>query len=311
MLEALPAAGRRCRRWAWSSLTGAGRGFCAGGDVKAMAEGREFGGTTLEEKAQALRSRMEVSRWLHEMPKPTIAMVRGAAAGAGLSLALACDLRDRRATPRASPPPSRASATPATSAAAGSSRSSSAPPRRASSTTRPTSSTPRRPWPWASSTGWCPTPGWRRRRMALAARLAGGPRMALRYMKRNINAAETGTLKDCLDLEAWHHTRCGLHRGPPRSRPSLRRQARARLQGPLMAFTNELWQSIEPIYAAILRHPFLRGLTDGSLPRESFDSTPSRTPSICASSPGRCRWPAARAPRTTGSSCSTSTPPAR
>src|SRR6266704_3384054 len=74
-------------------LTGAGRGFCAGGDVKAMAEGREFGGTTLEEKAQALRSRMEVSRWLHEMPKPTIAMVRGAAAGAGLSIALACDLR--------------------------------------------------------------------------------------------------------------------------------------------------------------------------------------------------------------------------
>src|SRR5215831_1118419 len=58
-------------------LTGAGRGFCAGGDVKAMA----------------LRSRMETSRLLHEMPKPTIAMVRGAAAGAGLSLALACDLR--------------------------------------------------------------------------------------------------------------------------------------------------------------------------------------------------------------------------
>src|SRR3989441_788368 len=73
-------------------LTGSGRGFCAGGDVKAMAEGREFSGT-FEEKAQALRSSMEVSRWLHEMPKVTIAMVRGAAAGAGLSLALACDLR--------------------------------------------------------------------------------------------------------------------------------------------------------------------------------------------------------------------------
>ncbi|OGL14493.1 MAG: enoyl-CoA hydratase, partial [Candidatus Rokubacteria bacterium RIFCSPLOWO2_12_FULL_71_19] len=74
-------------------LTGAGRGFCSGGDVKAMAEGAEFGDMGLEDKAQALRGRMEVSRWLHEMPKPTIAMVRGAAAGAGLSMALACDLR--------------------------------------------------------------------------------------------------------------------------------------------------------------------------------------------------------------------------
>jgi thiaminase/transcriptional activator TenA len=37
-----------------------------------------------------------------------------------------------------------------------------------------------------------------------------------------------------------------------------------------MAFTQELWKSIGPIYAAILRHPFVRGLTDGSLPRESF-----------------------------------------
>ena len=36
---------------------------------------------------------MEVSRWLHEMPKPTLAVIPGAAAGAGLSLALACDLR--------------------------------------------------------------------------------------------------------------------------------------------------------------------------------------------------------------------------
>ena len=39
-----------------------------------------------------------------------------------------------------------------------------------------------------------------------------------------------------------------------------------------MAFTDELWQSIAPIYAAILRHPFVRGLTDGSLAREAFQS---------------------------------------
>jgi len=37
------------------------------------------------------------------------------------------------------------------------------------------------------------------------------------------------------------------------------------------AFTDELWHSTEPIYAAILRHPFIAGLTDGSLPRESFE----------------------------------------
>jgi thiaminase/transcriptional activator TenA len=37
-----------------------------------------------------------------------------------------------------------------------------------------------------------------------------------------------------------------------------------------MAFTAELWSAIAPIYEAILRHPFLRGLGDGSLPRESF-----------------------------------------
>src|SRR5919201_6013942 len=37
-----------------------------------------------------------------------------------------------------------------------------------------------------------------------------------------------------------------------------------------MPFTSELWSAIAPIYGAILRHPFLRGLTDGSLSRESF-----------------------------------------
>jgi thiaminase/transcriptional activator TenA len=37
-----------------------------------------------------------------------------------------------------------------------------------------------------------------------------------------------------------------------------------------MRFTEELWKSIAPIYAAILRHAFVKGLTDGSLPAESF-----------------------------------------
>ena len=37
------------------------------------------------------------------------------------------------------------------------------------------------------------------------------------------------------------------------------------------SFTDALWASIDPIYAAILRHPFISGLTDGSLPRERFE----------------------------------------
>jgi 2-(1,2-epoxy-1,2-dihydrophenyl)acetyl-CoA isomerase len=79
-------------------LTGAGRAFCAGGDVKSMAEGGEQRSAT--EATSQLRSRMEVSRILHELPKPTIAMINGPAAGAGLAFALACDLRIAGASAR-------------------------------------------------------------------------------------------------------------------------------------------------------------------------------------------------------------------
>ena len=81
-------------------LTGAGGAFCAGGDVKGFASraNRAAGadsdaGFNMEQRVQALRMGSELSRLLHEMPKPTLAVIPGAAAGAGLSLALACDLR--------------------------------------------------------------------------------------------------------------------------------------------------------------------------------------------------------------------------
>ena len=190
-------------------LTGAGCAFCAGGDVKAMAEGAEVAGGSLEERAQQLRARMEVSRWLHEMPKVTIAMVRGAAAGAGLSLALACDLRVASDTARFA----TAFARVGYSGDFGGS------------------------WYLTQLVGTAkarelyytadivdaqqaltlgivnrvvPDTRLEEETMALAGRLARGPRVAYRYMKRNFNAAESGTLKDCLDLEAWHHTRTGM-----------------------------------------------------------------------------------------------------
>src|SRR6202453_1957960 len=72
-------------------LKGAGGTFCVGGDVKSMAEGRAP--LPFEARLANLRRGMEVSRILHEMPKPVVAQVDGAAAGAGLSIALACDLR--------------------------------------------------------------------------------------------------------------------------------------------------------------------------------------------------------------------------
>ena len=78
-------------------LTGAGGAFCAGGDVKGQARAASArasaGRVSVAARVQGLRSGMELSRLLHEMPKPTLAVIPGAAAGAGLSLALACDLR--------------------------------------------------------------------------------------------------------------------------------------------------------------------------------------------------------------------------
>ena len=72
-------------------LTGAGRGFCAGGD---LAQTSTFADDQPEAVAVAeLRRLHRTSLLLHEMGKPTIAAVNGPCAGAGLSWACACDLR--------------------------------------------------------------------------------------------------------------------------------------------------------------------------------------------------------------------------
>lgn len=75
-------------------VTGAGRAFCAGGDVKGMAERNSSGGEgSVVSRVEVLRQQEEISLLLQEMPKPTICAVNGVAAGAGLSVALATDLR--------------------------------------------------------------------------------------------------------------------------------------------------------------------------------------------------------------------------
>jgi len=187
-------------------LTGAGPAFSAGGDVKAMAEGTSLAGATMEQKADRLRSRMEVSRLLHELSKPTIAMLRGPAAGAGLSMALACDLRIASDNARFT----TAFAKVGFSGDFGGSY----------FLTKLVGTAKARELYFTAElidAAEALRLGLVNRVVAdgeleaaalgLARQLAAGPRVALRYIKRNMNAAEHLSLKECLDLEAWHHTR--------------------------------------------------------------------------------------------------------
>lgn len=211
MLEALLSAVRRIATddaVGCIVLTGAGRGFCSGGDVRAMAERSETVAGTLESKAVDLRERMEVSRLLHESAKPTIAMVNGPAAGAGLSLALACDMRFMAAGARLS----TAFANVGYSGDFGGSffltqLVGSAKARelyllaeRVDAAEALRLGIANRVFPDAEL---------RAETMKVARRIAQGPRVAYRYMKRNLNAAESGSLAEVFDLEAWGHTRSG------------------------------------------------------------------------------------------------------
>ena len=90
LAEALETAGSE-RNVHVVVITGAGRAFCAGGDVTAMAEMMER--HDADEFSRLLGSARRVVTAIRQMTKPVIASINGPAFGAGFNLALACDLR--------------------------------------------------------------------------------------------------------------------------------------------------------------------------------------------------------------------------
>jgi 2-(1,2-epoxy-1,2-dihydrophenyl)acetyl-CoA isomerase len=192
-------------------LTGAGRGFCAGGDVAAQAQAARSSaaGPSPEQRADQLRANMEASRLLHEMPKPTIAMVNGVAAGAGMALALACDLRIVASSARMT----TAFAKVGLSGDFGGSYFLTrllgpALARELYFTSDVLDSARIAALGLASRV--VPDDQLTTETMALAHRFAAGPRVAYRAMKRNMKIAEEGSLADVLDQEAAGMMRCRL-----------------------------------------------------------------------------------------------------
>jgi 2-(1,2-epoxy-1,2-dihydrophenyl)acetyl-CoA isomerase len=73
-------------------VAGSGRAFCVGGDVAEIGEANAAAASPEAQSAE-LEAATEAALLLHDIPKPTIAAMRGGVAGAGLSLALSCDIR--------------------------------------------------------------------------------------------------------------------------------------------------------------------------------------------------------------------------
>jgi 2-(1,2-epoxy-1,2-dihydrophenyl)acetyl-CoA isomerase len=191
-------------------LTGAGKGFCAGGDVKGMAAGGNQGELTLDEAIHRQRTNQRATAGkLFKMPKPTIAALPGAAAGAGLSLALACDLRIMASNAIMT----TAFARVGFSGDYGGTY----------FLTQLVGSAKARELYYLSErvgaeealalglVNWVVDPAeLQAKTLEIATRLAQGPTVAYRYMKENLNRAMAGDVDECLDLEATHHVHTGF-----------------------------------------------------------------------------------------------------
>jgi len=192
-------------------LTGAGKGFCAGGDVKGMAARGDgtVGNNTIDGKIhqQRINQRATAGK-LFTMPKPTIASLPGPAAGAGFSLACACDLRVMSSTAIMT----TAFARVGFSGDYGGTY----------FLTQLVGSAKARELYFLSDrisadeayrlglANWvCAPEALEAKTREIALRLANGPTVAYRYMKENLNRAMAGEMGECLDLEATHHVHCG------------------------------------------------------------------------------------------------------
>ena len=182
-------------------LTGAGKAFCSGGDVQVQAASAGRTDLSPEQRADQLRRTMAASQLLHDMPKPTIAMVNGVAAGAGMSLALACDMRVVAESARMTTAFAKVGLSgdyggtyfltqlvgPALA-------------RELYLLSDVLDAKRLRELGLASRV--VPDSELEPETMALARRFADGPRIAYRYIKRNLKVAEEGSLSDVLDSEA-------------------------------------------------------------------------------------------------------------
>ena len=189
-------------------LIGEGRAFCAGGDVSQMAGG-DGSAPTYEDSLDRQRRGHELSWLLYSMPKVTIAAVNGHAVGAGLGIAMSCDLRLASENAKFG----TAFAKVGYGGDYGTS------------------------WQLTRLVGQAkakelfflgdivgadealrvglanrklPAEGFKSEALAIAKKIASGPLVSYRYMKENVNLSLTQDFRTILDREAMTHLRCGM-----------------------------------------------------------------------------------------------------
>ena len=192
-------------------IKGTGAAFCAGGDVKAMSETNSNGAkSTLDTLIQRQRlNQRATSGRLYKMPKPTLAVLPGPAAGAGLSIALACDLRIMSSTAFMT----TAFAKVGFAGDYGGSlfMSQLVGTAKARELYFLSDRISAKEAEDLGLTNWVVEPEALQESAAdIAQKLANGPTVAYSYMKENLARALTSAdVHDCLDLEASHHIHCG------------------------------------------------------------------------------------------------------